>query len=48
MLKKYGFTKSKVSRISRSPVKSGRVHGLASGPERMLGCGKKVTVHVAR
>lgn len=48
VLKKYGFTKSRVSRIAQSPVKSGRVHGVASGPERMLGCGKKVTVYVAR
>lgn len=48
VLKKYGFTKSRVKRIGQSSVKSGRVHGLASGPDRMLGCGKSATIYVAR
>ncbi len=48
VLKKYGYTKSKVSRIAQSPVKSGRVHGVHSEADRAWSCGKKVTMYVAR
>ncbi len=47
-LRRYGFTKSRVTRIPASSVPSGRVHGLRSGPERMWRCGSKVTIYVAR